>query len=785
MPITIPPVPYNTPISGQNGLLTLPWIAWYRQLFLSIGGNLPNFLTNPMTALGDLIVGGVSGSPTVLMGDTSNTRKFLRSLSVAGVATAQVWDSLTSGDIPALSYVTNVGLSVPASSIFGTSGTNPVTNSGTIGLTTSGTSGGIPYFSSTTQLNSSALLIANQLIIGGGAGTAPSSLAAGSQYQPLIMGATAPGYAALNLAQSAAITGVLPNANTTAASANTLSAIVTRDGSGNFTAGTITASLTGHASLDVATSSLGTLTEATNAVLTLTGWSNATVGSPTIEVKLASTSQAGYLSATDWNTFNGKQASGSYITALTGDGTASGPGSVGLTLATVNSNVGSFAISTVTVNAKGLVTAASAAGTTGSGNVVLATSPTLVTPVLGTPSSGIMTNVTGTASGLTAGNVTTNANLTGDVTSVGNATTIGNNKVTNAMLATIATQSFKGRTTASTGNVEDLSATQATAILNAMVGDSGSGGTKGLVPAPASGDAAAVKFLKADGTWAVPAGAGTVTSVGMTVPTALFATSPVSGSPVTGSGTLAPTLATQTAGTFFAGPATGSATTPTFRALQTPTVQKFTSGSGNYTTPAGVLYIRVKLVGAGGGGGGSSTTVANNGGTGGTGGTTYFRVGASPDLLVGAGGVGGAGVTQSQGGAGGTASLGSGPIGSAIVGGQGGGNSQGIAGAFPWGGMGAGTPFSGGGAGGAAALAGQDAHANTGTGGGGAGNPTAGNTGAGGGAGGYVDAIIVPTASQVFAYSIGTAGTAGAVGTSGFVGGAGGSGYVEVTEYYQ
>jgi hypothetical protein len=34
-----------------------------------------------------------------------------------------------------------------------------------------------------------------------------------------------------------------------------------------------------------------------------------------------------------------------------------------------------------------------------------------------------------------------------------------------------------------------------------MVGDSGSGGTKGLVPAPAAGDAAAYKFLSADGTW--------------------------------------------------------------------------------------------------------------------------------------------------------------------------------------------------------------------------------------------------------------------------------------------
>lgn len=50
--------------------------------------------------------------------------------------------------------------------------------------------------------------------------------------------------------------------------------------------------------------------------------------------------------------------------------------------------------------------------------------------------------------------------------------------------------------------------TQVTADLIAVVGDSGSGGTKGLVPAPAAGDAAAAKFLKADGTWAAPSSGG-------------------------------------------------------------------------------------------------------------------------------------------------------------------------------------------------------------------------------------------------------------------------------------
>lgn len=50
--------------------------------------------------------------------------------------------------------------------------------------------------------------------------------------------------------------------------------------------------------------------------------------------------------------------------------------------------------------------------------------------------------------------------------------------------------------------------TNFTKAIPVVVGDSGSGGTKGLVPAPGAGDAAAGKFLKADGTFAVPAGSG-------------------------------------------------------------------------------------------------------------------------------------------------------------------------------------------------------------------------------------------------------------------------------------
>lgn len=75
--------------------------------------------------------------------------------------------------------------------------------------------------------------------------------------------------------------------------------------------------------------------------------------------------------------------------------------------------------------------------------------------------------------------------------------------VSNTKLANMSSQTIKGRTSAGVGSPEDLTAAQATAILNPFTGDSGAGGVKGLVPAPASGDAAQSKFLKADGTWAV------------------------------------------------------------------------------------------------------------------------------------------------------------------------------------------------------------------------------------------------------------------------------------------
>ncbi len=64
-------------------------------------------------------------------------------------------------------------------------------------------------------------------------------------------------------------------------------------------------------------------------------------------------------------------------------------------------------------------------------------------------------------------------------------------------------------------------------------------------------------------TIATTGGSGTVTSVALTVPSIMS----VTGSPVTTTGTLAVSLATQNANLIFAGPSSGGAATPTFRSL--------------------------------------------------------------------------------------------------------------------------------------------------------------------------------------------------------------------------
>jgi hypothetical protein len=151
----------------------------------------------------------------------------------------------------------------------------------------------------------------------------------------------------------------------------------------------------------------------------------------------------------------GKQPTGNYLTALTGDGTATGPGSAALTLATVNSNVGSFgsasSVSAFTVNAKGLVTTAS--------NISIQITESQVTNL-----------VSDLASKQPIGSYITA--LTGPVTATGPGSVVSsitNNAITNTMLAQAPSLTLKGNNTGATANELDLTSAQAIQVLNPII----------------------------------------------------------------------------------------------------------------------------------------------------------------------------------------------------------------------------------------------------------------------------------------------------------------------------
>ncbi|CAB4167278.1 hypothetical protein UFOVP1666_54 [uncultured Caudovirales phage] len=151
-------------------------------------------------------------------------------------------------------------------------------------------------------------------------------------------------------------------------------------------------------------------------------------------------------------------------------------------------------------------------GATGTGKLVFDGSPTLVTPNLGTPSTLVGTNITGTATSFTASNVTTNANLTGMVTSVGNATTV----VTNANLTGVITSvgnatSIASQTGTGTKFVVDNTPTLITPVLGVATATSIN---KVTITTPGTGST----LTLVDGSTLATAGAyvTTITSTGTT-----------------------------------------------------------------------------------------------------------------------------------------------------------------------------------------------------------------------------------------------------------------------------
>lgn len=124
-----------------------------------------------------------------------------------------------------------------------------------------------------------------------------------------------------------------------------------------------------------------------------------------------------------------------------------------------------------------------------------------ITPIAANTMLGNNTGVTAIPKALTASQAATNMGLA-TIAMSGSGADLAAGTVANAALANVGANTVKGSVAG--GVPADLTATQLTTISNAVVGDSGSGGTKGDVPAPPSGSAADNKVLGATGLFMTP-----------------------------------------------------------------------------------------------------------------------------------------------------------------------------------------------------------------------------------------------------------------------------------------
>jgi len=222
--------------------------------------NIPNYtlaglggFANPMSALGDIIYGGASGVATRLAGNTAAAKRFLIQTGDGTISAAPSWGTIAVGDVPTL---------------------NQNTTGSAATLTTGRLINGVSFNGSadiTITANTTNAITFNN----GGTGAASGTTFNGSVARTISYN---------SIGAQGALT-------------------LTTTGSG-------AATLVGN-TLNIPTPSAvstGNLTEATSTVLTITGGTGAVVGAGTsIQVKQASSTQSGFLSSTDWSTFNGKQ----------------------------------------------------------------------------------------------------------------------------------------------------------------------------------------------------------------------------------------------------------------------------------------------------------------------------------------------------------------------------------------------------------------------------------------------------------------------------------------------
>ena len=272
-------------------------------------------------------------------------------------------------------------------------------------------------------------------------------------------------------------------------------------------AGSVTGTITAGGFSGPINGTVGATTASTGAFTTLSASSTTTLSGLTASTALALDASKNIVSVTNTGTGNNVLAtSPTLVTPVLGTPTSvTLTNATGLPVSTGISGLGT-GVATFLATPSSANLASAVTDETGTGALVFATSPTLITPALGTPSALVGTNITGTAAGLTAGNVTTNANLTGAVTSTGNATLLGS--FSSANLAAALTDE--------TGSGSAVFATSPTLVT------------------PALGTPSSVTLTNATG---LPISTG-VSGLGTGIATALAVSVGTAGSPVVNGGVL-------------------------------------------------------------------------------------------------------------------------------------------------------------------------------------------------------------------------------------------------------